>query len=126
MNKKIPLLGKESIAERMEQIRKDMDIPDDKEKKPAIIGKSMKLATSSDNIKTNPKVFVSGRLDRKKHAYTAKSLILLTQLDEEIKIYCRGGDLVILNYLILEGLKKVKESVSPINIDMEEIESSID
>ena len=73
--------------------------------------------------KVSPKLFVSGRLDRKRKNYTAKSLILLTSLEEDIKTYCRGGELAVLNYLIKEGLKSVKESSVPIHIDVTELES---
>lgn len=127
------LLGKESLAEKMQKIKKEMDIKetpnishDKKEFKP--VQKSSKKAEGSSQTsknKVNPKLFVSGRLDRKKYEYVAKSLILLTQLEDEIKIYCRGGDLAILNYLIKEGLEKVKASNTPINVDIEEIENDI-
>jgi len=73
--------------------------------------------------KTTPKLFVSGRLDRKKQTYTAKSLILLSSLENDIKTYCRGGELAILNYLIKEGLKNVKESDAPIHVDVTELEN---
>lgn len=75
--------------------------------------------------KITPKLFVSGRLDRKKQTYIAKSLILLTTLENDIKTYCRGGELAVLNYLIKEGLKNVKESGTPIHIDIAELESDI-
>jgi hypothetical protein len=108
------LLGKESLAEKMLKLKQEMNVEESerKEKQPS-------------KEKVIPKLFISGRLDRKKHAYTAKSLILLTKLEDEIKVYCRGGDLAILNYLIKEGLKKVKASDTPINVEMEEIESDI-
>lgn len=108
MNKE-NLLGKETLAEKMDKIKKEMVSEESK--------------TSKQDGK--PKLFVSGRLDRKQHKYTAKSLILLTKLEEEIRMYCRGGDLAILNYLISEGIKKVKESEDVINVDVEEIESNI-
>jgi hypothetical protein len=75
--------------------------------------------------KITPKLFVSGRLDRKKQTYSAKSLILLTTLENDIKTYCRGGELAVLNYLIKEGLKNVKESGAPIHIDIADLESDI-
>jgi hypothetical protein len=80
---------------------------------------------SAQKNKRPPKLFVGGRLDRKKQSYRAKSLILLSSLDDEIKAYCRGGELAILNYLIKEGLKNVKEATVPIHIDVEDLESDL-
>lgn len=72
------------------------------------------------NIKTAPqgapKLFVSGRLPRKKGT-SSRSLQLLHSIEEEMKQYCSGGDLVVLNYLIKLGLEKVKESHDLIIID---------
>ena len=75
--------------------------------------------------KLTPKLFVSGRLDRKKQRYTAKSLVLLNSIEDDIKAYCRGGELAILNYLIKEGLRNVRESNLPIHIDMVELENDM-
>jgi hypothetical protein len=118
------LLGKESLADRMQQIKKEMHSPTDNdiEKQEEAINKP---AHAQKSAKETPKLFVSGRLDRKKHSYTPKSLILLTQLENEIKTYCRGGDLVVLNYLIKVGLEQVKASETIINVDMVEISSNI-
>jgi len=44
--------------------------------------------------------------------------------EEEIKNYCRGGELAILNYLIKEGLKNVKESNVPIHVEVAELENT--
>lgn len=63
-----------------------------------------------------PKLFVSGRLPRKKGT-SSRSLQLLHSIEEEMKQYCNGGDLVVLNYLIKLGLEKVKESQEIIIID---------
>ena len=132
MNKQ-SLLGKESLAEKMQKIKSEMDMKeiannphaDEVSKTAQKITQKAETLTQPNKNKIAPKLFVSGRLDRKKHNYIAKSLILLTQLEDEIKAYCRGGDLAILNYLIKEGLEKVKASNTPINVDIEEIESDI-
>jgi hypothetical protein len=120
------LLGAESLAEKMQKIKNEMEgskkQPDNRESFKSI---PLKKTVSRKETKTNPKLFISGRLDRKKHPYTPKSLMLLTQIENEIKIYCRGGDLAILNYLIKEGLEKVKSSNETINVDMDEITSDI-
>jgi hypothetical protein len=130
MNNKNHLLGKESLADKMKKIKQEMDIKEliieDKRTIP-----HPPLNTSPDFIKhvsknrIEPKLFISGRLDRKKYIYTAKSLFLLSRLEDEIKAYCRGGDLVILNYLISEGLNNVKKSGKPISIEMEEFVNDI-
>lgn len=101
------LLGKDKLAERMEKAKQEMQ--------------THKETDTANQPK--PNLFISGRLDRKKNTYIAKSLMLLSEVDEEIKIYCRGGELAILNYLIKEGLKHVKKSGTRISVDMEEIES---
>ncbi len=121
------LLGKESLADRMQQIKKEMHLPtnNDIEKQEEVVNKPHPAHPQKKSAKETPKLFVSGRLDRKKYSYTPKSLILLTQLENEIKTYCRGGDLAILNYLIKAGLEKVKASETIINVDMEEITSDI-
>lgn len=116
--KKEPLLGELTLKERMDLAKKELDD-----------NSSMPLKTTRE-IKANkpkiePKLFVSGRLNRKNHNYITTSLTISSKLESEIKEYCRGGDLPILNYLIMEGLHKVKESLSNINIDMVEIESRL-
>jgi hypothetical protein len=110
------LLGKESLAEKMSRIKKEMNTEE-----------STEFIKSPKNIKNKipPKLFINGRLDRKKHNYMPKSLMLLSKLEEEIKTYCKGGDLAILNYLIKEGIKNVKAADMPINIDIDDIESDI-
>ena len=77
------------------------------------------------NEKIKPKLFVSGRLNRKKHKYISRSLILLKNVEDDVKDYCRGGDLCILNYLIKEGLKSIKSKEEALNIDMEDIEQEV-
>lgn len=129
-SKNTSFLGKESLAQKMEKLKQEMgtgESPNSDEKIVKLSNKTKKSLSkdSSPKDKTTPKLFISGRLDRKKHTYIAKSLSLLASLDEEIKTYCRGGDLTILNYLIKEGLKNVKKSAAPINVEVEEIESNI-
>jgi hypothetical protein len=68
----------------------------------------------------SPKLFISGRLPRKKGT-SSRSLQLLHSIEEDMKQLCTGGDLVVLNYLIKLGLEKVKESQEIIIIDSETI-----
>lgn len=106
------LSGAEDLAEKMKKIKEQIN-----ENNPL-------MSIKANQVEITPKLFVSGRLDRKKHKYSARSLTLLSKLEEEIKGYCRGGEIAVLNYLIREGLRKVKESAVTINIDMADIEKS--
>jgi len=130
MKKNNDILGKERLANKMEKLKQEMNAEKTYNGKNDIVKpniKTSKLPAEEEQVKnkTTPKLFISGRLDRKKYTYVAKSLSLLAELEKEIKIYCRGGDLAILNYLIKEGLKHVKMSDVPINIEVKEIESDI-
>jgi hypothetical protein len=111
------LAGKHTLADQMRKIKEELNADE------LTIKSSLPEKPINVPIKKEPKLFVTGRLDRKKHEYTITSLALLTKIEQEIKAYCNGGDLVVLNYLIKEGLKKVKESPHPITIDMTDIES---
>jgi hypothetical protein len=112
MIKKDTLSGTEELAEKMKKIKEQL------KDQPSV------MPEKERNTNISPKLFVSGRLDRKKHRYSARSLTLLCKLEDEIKTYCRGGEIAVLNYLIREGLKKIKESAITINIDMSDIEKS--
>jgi len=116
------LLGKESLAEKMRKIKNEMD---NDESNITTEAEAPKPVTKNTKNKIPPKLFINGRSDRKKHKHEPKSLMLLSYLEEEIKTYCRGGDLAILNYLIKEGIKNVKASETPINIDIDDIETDI-
>ena len=78
------------------------------------------MSKKSDRIK--PKVFINGKLNRKKHRYILRSLALLESTNTEIRQYCRGGENAILNYLIKEGLKNIKHFDSIVDVNVEDIE----
>jgi hypothetical protein len=111
MAKNDVLSGTEDLAEKMKKIKEQLSGE-----------KNLPKMQPKENSNISPKLFVSGRLDRKSHNYSARSLTLLGRLEDEIKSYCRGGEIAVLNYLIREGLRKVKDSTNTINIDMSEIE----
>jgi hypothetical protein len=100
------------LAKRINQIQAELkeDTTNKKQKVPS--------------TKEQPKLFVNGKLDRKKHNYIMRSLALLPSIHEDIKKYCRGGDNAILNYLLQEGLKNVKASNTMINVNTHDIENS--
>lgn len=75
-----------------------------------------------NDVHDNPLLFINGRLNRKDFKYIAKNLALLHGLDEEIKKYCRGIDLTILNYLIYKGLASLKENNKFTSIKYSDIE----
>jgi len=79
-----------------------------------------KMSKKGNNIQ--PKIFINGKLNRKKHKYILRSLALLESINAEIQQYCRGGENAILNYLIKEGLKSVKSFNFIIDIKAEDIE----
>lgn len=114
------LLGTESLAEKMKKVKEGLAstaIPEEINE--------INLVKTKPVKKIPPKLFVSGRLDRKKRKYTVRSLVLLESINNEIKAYCKGGELAILNYLIKEGLESVKRAESPINVEMIEIEDGV-
>lgn len=122
-NKK-ELFGDTSLAEKLSKAKDSLEggniTENIKENKLQKLPQKIEL---KKNI--TPKLFVSGRLDRKRFKYIAHSLVLPREMETEIKSYCRGSELAVLNYLIKEGLKKIKESKHTINIDTEEIYSEI-
>lgn len=95
----------EDLAVKMNKIKETLAKENSDEKK------------DKKRLEISPKLFVSGRLDRKGCGYSIRTLSLLKSVEEEIKMYCRGGETAILNYLIMEGLEKVKKSSSVINFD---------
>ncbi len=83
------------------------------------IGLSNKDVSSSNE----PILFVNGRLNRKKYQYIAKNFSLLEALEKEIKKYCRGIDLTILNYLIFRGIESIKKEEKFLAIDYSDVEN---
>lgn len=82
------------------------------------------MAKKTNNIQ--PKVFINGKLNRKKHNYVLRSLALLESINTEMGQYCRGGENAILNYLIKEGLKNVKQFKTIVDIHAEDVEEGDD
>lgn len=106
--KREQLLGRESLAKKMNQIKETME------------------TTSTENkkvfSKVQPKLFINGQLNRKQNTYVLRSLALLETLNDDIQKYCRGGENAIINYLIREGLEKIKNLPEMININASDIE----
>ena len=69
-----------------------------------------------------PLLFINGRLDRKHCQYVAKNFSLLSGLNQEIKDYCKGVDLTLLNYLIYRGLESIKQEKKFTIVEYSEIE----
>ena len=110
--KREQLLGKDTLAKKMSRIQEEL-------------GANTTESTTKSSLslnKTSPKLFISGKLNRKKHKYTLHSLALLDSIEKDIEKYCRGGENAILNYLIKEGLKGVKKLGTMINITTADIE----
>jgi hypothetical protein len=114
MKKEQQLLGKDSLAKKMSQIKATME---------SEVVESKKKTTVKTTTEAQPKLFVNGKLDRKNKKYVLRSLALLGALNDDIQKYCRGGENAILNYLIKEGLKNVKKIDAMINVDISDIES---
>jgi hypothetical protein len=68
------------------------------------------------------KLAVSGRLRKTEFSYVNKNLFLLENLSKEIKTYCGGGDLSVLNYLLHLGLSQVKNSDTMSMVDLGDLE----
>lgn len=109
--KREQLLGRESLVKKMDQIKETMKTTTGTEPEN---GKTF--------TKTQPKLFISGQLNRKHNIYVLRSLALLDALNKDLKKYCRGGENAIINYLIREGLEKVKKLPTMINVDASDIE----
>ena len=69
-------------------------------------------------------LFVNGRLDRKNYKYVAKNFSLLEGIEIELKKYCKGLDLPLLNYLIYRGIKAIKQDDNFQMIEYSDIEKS--
>lgn len=58
------------------------------------------------------KFHLGGRCSRTDNKYITKAFYILNKLDTEIKMYCRGGDIALFNYLIHLGLSEIKKGKS--------------
>jgi hypothetical protein len=105
-------------AEEMNNIEPSIQSNHKKEKQPLIIQKKMLPEEPS----SEPKLFVSGRLNRKDCNYVARSLHISESLLNDINQHCKGSESAIYNYLLNEGLKKIKESPNMIHVDIKEME----
>lgn len=108
------LFGTSSLAEKLKKASEEMIVTDKKAAKP-------QPKNTVKKLNVEPKLYVSGHLDRKRHKYLARSLVIPEAIESEIKAYCRGGDLAVLNYLIVQGLNSIKTSKDIINIDTKDI-----
>lgn len=94
------------------------------------IAEKLKLAQSEINtsnkevdISNHPILFVNGNLNRKNCNYIAKNLLLLEPIEKEIKRYCKGLNLTILNYLIFRGIESIKKEENFLSIEYSDIET---
>ena len=128
MSNKIKSLGGVPLAEKMRQVKKELesaeinDNSSESEKNKAALPENFAFNVEVEDQKTDYKLFVNGRLDRKKHTYIAKPLFLFSGLDEEIKLHCRGAEVAILNYLIKFALDAVKKLEKPLTVDIADVE----
>lgn len=83
------------------------------------------ISTSNKEVdmSNNPILFVNGRLNRKNCNYIAKNFSLLVPIEKEIKKYCKGLDLTILNYLIFRGIESIKKEEKFLAIEYADIEN---
>ncbi|OZG31338.1 hypothetical protein RiCNE_12780 [Rickettsia endosymbiont of Culicoides newsteadi] len=94
------------------------------------IAEKLKLAQSEINtsnkevdISNHPILFVNGNLNRKNCNYIAKNFSLLEPIEKEIKKYCKGLNLTILNYLIFRGIESIKKEEKFLSIEYSDIEN---
>lgn len=121
---------KNTLAERLNLAKKELASALDDDlaaQEPTTDRKKIDAARTQTKAKNNfpgvtPKLYVSGRFDRKSYSYQAKSFYINEKLDEEIKAYCRGTDITVYNYLIYLGLNSVKELSEGINAGAPDIE----
>jgi hypothetical protein len=99
-----------TIAEKLKKVEDDLGISD---------------LINTEVQEISPLLFINGRLDRKKHSYLAKNFALLGSLNEEVKSYCKGVDLTVLNYLIFRGLQSIKEKNEFLSIEYSEFEEQM-
>lgn len=106
------MIGANTIADRLESARAEMNARSTNEN----------LKRSAQEAHTTL-ICVDGRLNRKNKEYVAKNLILLEGINKEVKKYCRGIDVVILNYLVYKGLESIKKQSELEIIDYSQIEN---
>ena len=120
-------LGGLPLADKMRRIKAELEeqavTNENVDKQVSVQADSSRTSNINvDNTQIEHKLFISGRLDRKKNTYTAKPLVLFSGLDNELKRYCRGPEIAILNYIIKLGLDAVKKLEKPLMVDISDIE----
>jgi len=118
-----------NLAEKMAQAKKDLGSSEEtqeitsKKIEPST-PKKEKTKPSKDKQETaiDPKLFVSGRLNRKDCNYIARSLHISETLLNDINAHCKGSESAIYNYLLTEGLRKIKEASGMIHVDIKDME----
>jgi len=124
-----------NLAEKMAQAKKELNpqslqteeiqtieepiLNDPKKEK---LSSSLKKKSIPEAPSSEPKLFVSGRLNRKDCNYVARSLHIAEALLNDINQHCKGSESAIYNYLLNEGLKKIKESSGMVHVDIKEME----
>ena len=132
MTKKSNLLGNQNLAERLKIAKKELasTLKEDAGSFAREEDKKSKDDDSADNeghkinptCSTDPKLYVSGRFNRKKHSYKTKAFYINDGLDTEIKKYCHGTDITVYNYLISLGLDLIKQRSDMKTADATEVE----
>lgn len=118
---------KDTLAQRLKLAKQELASALDNEPEPTKPLKQTQTAPKEPQNQTiysgiEPKLYVSGRFDRKKYTYNSKAFYINQNLDNEIKAFCRGTDITIYNYLIFMGLKAVKSLEKIKNAEASEIE----
>lgn len=85
--------------------------------------KEINTSNQAVDISNNPILFVNGNLNRKNYNYIAKNFSLLEPIEKEIKKYCKGLNLTILNYLIFRGIESIKKEEKFLAIEYSDIEN---
>ena len=125
-----------NLAEKMAQAKKELNtseplevsIQADVQKEKEVLAQKKQSSThhakqkSTQEALPEPKLFVSGRLNRKDCNYIARSLHISEELLNDINTHCKGSESAIYNYLLSEGLKKIKDASGMIHVDIKDME----
>ncbi len=108
-------------AEYQEPVSKPAELMIKEKAKEPVIQKTEKEKKAEESF-SEPKLFVSGRLNRKDCNYVARSLHISESLLNDINAHCKGSESAIYNYLLTEGLKKIKATSGMIHVDIKDME----
>ena len=91
------------------------------------IENELQIISENFNIKnkTHTLLLINGKLDRENHTYIQKKILILDSLNKEIKKFCKGSNLTILNYLIFLGLKNLKDNNKLLSIKYSDFASKL-